>query len=748
MVQLHANLKEWGQIEGVLDINDPSLWQRVGSRKGIPSKIAEEWRKIEGIDYMPLSTIAAEMLEDSDISPQIGETLREVSHIVSVYIDAGISATTNIAAEIWQSLIPDRDPRAVYCTKPEAAEFLANLTTQRLANPRAAKYNEVCAGALARATEENIRFRHYAKSDDKTSIHAERIEKRIQLTDINSQSVSVATANMASLEPSSTFETSGIFAIDSEGGALNFLMEEGVENLMNERGTLIGHMGTSDYGLRIIPGAMDICNNNDPYFRARGGAGNAVSGKAMQRYKREADRRVKGVANVKAGLHTFMRVIEHEMLRGGGVQGKVLPLAAARAQTYTGFRENIEREYNGVVAVSVAAGEGGSFSSDTGIQEMLLVGTKRATAVTGGRRGQREPTGDRSVTCVNLTRSFKTKLEAKMFADAIRREVALGKKRGDITVGSVVGTYCRMDGLGDGKPWSTLGVSGDYTVLSEFAMKGMAWNPSSGETPKFALSMTTLSGVSNHGPTHHLLGHVPTSGEPKPRGAFLMRPRAKARNLVNPSMWGEDYASQLTMTCIPTHYGEPLEDAAEAKRMLETAGRFHISRNFRMSAQTIAIAYTEKDCMGGRAWTTLKPKRDGAAEAITLFLNSVYGILIRVGYGQITDLGRSTIQIEAIDGHPIPDFGADTPEAEAARAIAVENFDRLRALPLKRVSLCVLDENRAEIDRVVARMLGLPWDMGAEATLDSWRRMMRLQPVVNGNNKTTLRTLAAAGITA
>ena len=377
---------------------------------------------------------------------------------------------------------------------------------------------------------------------------------------------------------------------------------------------------------------------------------------------------------------------------------------------------------------------------------MLLVGTKHTTAVTGGRRGQREPTGDRSVTCVNLTRSFKTKLEAKMFADAIRREVALGKKRGDITVGSVVGTYYRMNGLGDGAPWSALGVSGDYTVLSESAIKGMAWNPSSGEKSKFALPMTTLSGVSDHGPTHHLLGHVPTSREPNPRGAFLMRPRADARNLINPSMWGGDYASQLTLTCIPTHYGEPLDDADEAKRMLETAGRFHISRNFRMSAQTIAVAYTEEDCMGGRSWTTLKPKRDGAAEAIALFLNSTYGILIRVGYGQVTDLGRATIQIEAIGGHPIPDFGADTPEAEAARVIAVENFDRLRSLPLKRVALCVLDENRAEIDRVVTLMLGLPCDMGSEATLDSWRRMMCLQPVVNGNNQTTLRTLASEGI--
>ena len=96
-----------------------------------------------------------------------------------------------MAAEIWQSLIPDRDQRAAYYTKPAVAELLANLTTARLAKPAEARYNEVCAGTgtLARATEENIRFRHYANpNNSKDSIHARRMERCIQLTDINPQS--------------------------------------------------------------------------------------------------------------------------------------------------------------------------------------------------------------------------------------------------------------------------------------------------------------------------------------------------------------------------------------------------------------------------------------------------------------------------------------------------------------------------------------------------------------------------------
>ena len=79
----------------------------------------------------------------------------------------------------------------------------------------------------------------------------------------------------------------------------------------------------------------------------------------------------------KPGLATFMHVIEHEMLARGAPHGKVLPLTAAHAKTYEGFRRNIENDYGDVIAISTAAGKGESMSDDTGIQEMLLVGTKR-----------------------------------------------------------------------------------------------------------------------------------------------------------------------------------------------------------------------------------------------------------------------------------------------------------------------------------------------------------------------------------
>lgn len=740
MIQLHMNLKAWGNQEQLLGLDDPYFWQKIPPYDGIIYRFAQQWRQIEAVDYMPLSTIAAGILEDTDVSAQLPGGLRVIYQAMADYLQAGISVTTNVAAEIWQALIPDRDERAAYYTKPPTAELLANMTTAMLDDPATAKYNEICAGTgtIARATEENLRFRHYARTEDKSSIHAQRMETCIQLTDINPQSVSVATANMAALEPETPFQSSAIFAITAKGGSLNFLSPEGVADMSDQ---LVGSHGVRGEMLTLIPNTIDICCNNDPYFRARGGAKNPIDRQAMQTYRRQADRNLKGVAHGQAGLATFMHVIEHKMLGYNRPHGKVLPLTAAHSESYTGFRRHIEREYCSVIAISAAAGDGVSMSADTGIQEMLLVARKQPKP-----KGNGHPeNGDRAVTCVNLNRTFATKLEAKMFADAIRREVALGHKSGNIVVGGVVGTYYRMTGLGEGRPWSALGTGGDYTILTAHITDGQAWHPATGRLTDFALPMTTLSGVSDKGPTHDLLGSLPESRAP--RGAFTMHPEETAESRENPSLWIVDAETQVKITCSPTHYGAPGADAEEAERMLATAGHFHLSRNLRMSAQKIAMAYTEMECLGGRSWTTIKAIGEtGTAEALALFLNSTYGMLIRVGYGQSTDPGRSTIQVRAIDGHPVPDFAADSPAGQQARQIARDNFARLRQLELDRISLSVLDPNRAEIDRVVTLMLGLPYNPATERMLQSWRRLMCLQPGVNARNKETLEKLAAAGI--
>lgn len=739
MVQLHLNLREpGGGLPDITPLSAPQLWKLTDPRDAITDEVAKVWREIEHRDYKPLSSLAADVLEDNILSPLLGRTLRAIYTTIRDSITSGISATTNVAAEIWQAMIPDRNQRAAYYTKPITAELLANITTARLQNPGEARYNEICAGTgtLARATEENIRFRHYAKHpgnpNDKESIHSKRMAHKILLTDVNQQSVTVATANMASLEPQTPYDASAIFAITSEGGSLNFLTERGVSDMGH---LMIGSYGDRSDMLTIDGLRADICNNNDPYFRAGAEAGdrNPISQSAMQEYRRLANKRVPTVANATAGLATFMHVIEHELLVKGGVHGKVLPLSAAHTVSYSGLRRNLENDYKDVLVISTSAGTGASMSQDTSIQEMLVIGTK----VSEGK-------GDKSVTCINLTRGFDSKFEAKMFAKAIQRANESDQEAADIIVGKPVGSYARMHDLGRGDPWYLVGIAGDFATLACHASHGNLWHPSTGATTTYSLPMTTMDQIVNLGISDARIGRADDS--PSPRGAFRVRPRRDASRQEVMSLWTADARTQNSLTCEPTHYCISRGDAPAATKVLETASRFHISAELRVSSQAVASAYTADPVLGGAGWISLLTDQDGLGEAITLFLNSTFGLIIRVTYGQSAHVGRARIGVQAAAKHPIPDFSQDTEAAQNARRIALDKFDKLRTLPLKRISLAAIDAHRIAIDQTVAQMLGLPNDSTTESLLDSHRRLMCSQTAVHANVRETASQLAAAGI--
>lgn len=739
MVQLHLNVKAPGSnMPDVTPLSSPGLWQRSSPHDALTDEVARAWRAIERQDYKPLSTLAADLLEDEILSPLLGRTLRTIYTTIRDSVTSGISATTNVAAEIWQAMIPDRNQRAAYYTKPITAELLANLTTARLAEPGEARYNEICAGTgtLARATEENIRFRHYAMKPQnpsaKVSIHNRRMSRRVLLTDVNQQSVTVATANMASLEPQTQYDTSAIFAITSEGGSLNFLKDQGVSDLGN---LMVGSDGGRGDMLTLSGLDADICNNNDPYFRAGAEAGdrNPISETAMQEYRRLANKRLPGVANGTAGLATFMHVIEHELLVDCGVHGKVLPLSAAHTVSYQGLRRNLENDYRDVIVISTSAGTGESMSQDTSIQEMLVIGTKTAA-------GQ----GDCSVMCVNLTKGFESKYQAKMYADAIRSAAESEGESGDIVVGTTVGTWTKMSKLGDGAPWNLVGIAGEFATLAFQASRGHAWDPRTHRSTPYELPMTTLGKVVGIGIADARIGRA--EGSRSPRGAFVVHPLTGPSVPGVPSLWIADSLTQDSMTCEPTHYCTSKGDAEKAAEVLESVSRFHISADLRVSSQAIAAAYTEEKALGGSGWISMITDLEGLGEAVTLFLNSTLGLIPRIVYGQSAHVGRARFGIRGAANLPVPEFNQDSETGRHARRVALATFEELRLLRLNRISLSAIDDNRIAVDRVVSEMLGIELDRTNMAMVDAWRRMMCSQTAVHANVHGTVEQLTAAGV--
>ena len=250
--------------------------------------------------------------------------------------------------------------------------------------------------------------------------------------------------------------------------------------------------------------------------------------------------------------------------------------------------------------------------------------------------------------------------------------------------------------------------------------------------------MTTLGKIAGIGPTHHLIGHVRGAGE---LGAFTFDEIGGADVPTYPALWAANSKTQTSMIAAPTHDGTPVseddDDDGESPLagMLDQKSDLFISRNLRMTSQALAAARTEETAMGGRAWTALFVDDAAVRNALTIWLNSTLGLVIRVCYAQTTQPGRATMQIKSLGGLPVPNLAARGAAGKRARRVAAKMFDELSNLPLEPVSYAFRDANRRLIDEAALDMLGLGGDPETAEAIDYLRRTWCREPSVHGGSK-------------
>ena len=193
------------------------------------------------------------------------------------------------------------------------------------------------------------------------------------------------------------------------------------------------------------------------------------------------------------------------------------------------------------------------------------------------------------------------------------------------------------------------------------------------------------------------------------------------------------------MLLLPTHAGKPMH--GDVRNMLDQRGDLFISRTLSMISQSLSAARTGAPMMGGRAWTALMSDDDAMKAALAIWLNSTPGLMLRTSYAQNTQPGRATMNIKALPGFPVPDFGAATPAGERARAVALERYAELAALELRPISYAHADDNRKRIDEVALDMVGLGDEPEAARALDFLRDIWCREPQVHGGNRAIMRSL-------
>lgn len=595
-------------------------------------------------------------------------------------------------------------------------------------------------------------------------------------TDVNPIAAHLTSSSLAAIGEGEPYGETRIGWVDVGGpegrtGSLEYFKRAEVKDLFTTYGgRATGDLPAGKTTVEIADGTLRWVLMNPPYSRTRGGQSAfdiaGLSDAERKHCQRNWRTLVKGEpVNNKAGMGaSFLALAARKTVPGGRI-GFVLPLTAAFADSWTPTRQVIEREFQDIVAVAVAAGQAlgrDALSADTGMEEMLLVATKRPKAVA---RPYSKAVPAEPIRCVTLREPLSRLGEAGEIGRAIvetsDRVGGVGKWRpvraGDDELGSVL----VFGAGGEGGPWSPLGVTHADLALAADALAKGSIDFICEEPLALSVPMSTIGDVFEVGPTHDLIGH-PVGGDG--RGAFEFHPvvhrppAVETRGIADAelgstlggtdtigrdrALWTADSRRQTQLLVDPTHKGvAPAGVGSKAAREAMRASRSDLfyARNMRWTSQALLAATTVDPLMGGRAWTTLTHPDPRVRRASSLWVNSIFGMVVHWTRGQRTHAGRSTTQVEALKQIPIPRL--DLLEDSALnRAAAL--FDRARTQRLAPACQAHCDLARTSIDEAVVDLLGLPAE--ALAAASRLRRLWSEEPSVHGRNQRAMALLEEA----
>ena len=720
----------------------------------------EAWDAILRINYWPIFGIARDILERlpageaAAVLHRLAETAGEIDAI-------GARNAHDLTGRIFQRLIADRKFLATFYTLPPSAALLARLAVEKLegvdwGDPNAIRRLRVgdfaCGtGALLSAAYDDIAARHERAGGDAAAIHAPMLEEVLHGCDVMPSAVHITGATLSGVHPGMGFELSRLYTMpygrQRDGsvriGSLELLRSSEVRTLFNTSDPALrtGSAGeeTATQVNAVIPdGAFDLVIMNPPFTRnvSREGAAAEKSAAAFAAFSASDDdqramaRRLGVLKSGRAyhgnaGLASAFAVLADRKLKPGGVMALVLPLSAASGLAWSGFRTMLAEEYSEVSVVSIAAnGKDISFSSDTGMGECLVIARKGSPESEPGR-----------VRFVCLDRRPASFVEAAVLARAVGerpevRRIEDGPFGGTpIEIGATVGRILDAPQPG-GASWGPVRLLDPALAQTAHSLsRSRLWLPGETDTPE--LPIAPLGEVGSLGIYHlDLIG-------PPPRGPFDKI--APSTTATYPSLWSHIAKLETRIICQPDSQLQVRPGMEQkAARAWETASRSHLSLDFRFTSQPLAVAFTERRSLGGRAWPNAGFDDPRFDYAFATWANCTLGFVMYWWNASRQQDGRGITTIRSAPSLPVLDFrrlGDD--QFRTAETI----FEEFRTLDFQPAFRADLDPTRALLDRRVVRdLLGLD-----EAAFRAVRRLAAkwcAEPSVHGGKRRPAGTSA------
>ncbi len=732
------------------------------------SIVLGEWRRIlREINYWPIFRIADELM--SPVSAREASSILEhLAKVADELHQIGTSTTHDLSGQMFGRLITDRKFLATFYTLPASASLLAELAATRLEVDWADSVaftdlriaDLACGtGALLASAYRAVASRHRRAGGDDAPLHATMMEHSLIGADIMPAASHLTASTLSSAHPGVPFDRTRIHTMpygdpepdDPSGrgtaiGSLDLILSDAQPSLFGTGQHAVrgrdpslsaesspAHVRQGDE-LHVPQGSVDLMIMNPPFTSPTNHAAQNnvpipsfagfATGEDEQRRMSEVLREIRRclehpVGHGNAGLASNFIDLAHAKTKPGGVLALVLPLAVVSGSAWSSARRMLARDYSDLIIVTIAAvgDTDRAFSSDTSIGEALVVATRRDGPVHTDESAA-------ETLYVSLGRRPQSLAEASEIARAARCLPDSGGglfQIGDETVGCFIR--------------ATLADSGCAAVREPgVAQAALAVREGSLRLPRMreahSLPIALLAELGHRGLVHRDINGRNSDGSP--RGPFDVMPRLGAASAY-PMLWQHGAKRERRLRVEPDTEGRVRQDCeTKAIDVWETATRLHLTLDFRLNSQSLAVCLTPEPSIGGRAWPNFRLLNAAGEEAVALWANSTLGLMSFWLTGGRQQQGRSIMTISQLPELPTLDV----------RQLSMEQIERSHRIFADFLDYEFLPANEAYHDpvrqaldqAVLIDLLGLP-----ESILDPLA-LLRLQwcaePTVHGGKST------------
>ena len=699
-------------------------------------EVLAAWRDILDINYWAIFAIARDILEQlpAGDAARILRRLRETAQSVHA---TGVDNAHDLTGRIFQRLIADRKYLATFYTLPASAALLARLAVAKMegvdwssaeAISRLRIGDLACGtGALLSAVYEQIAARHERAGGDLAALHPVMMEEVLYGCDVMPSAVHITGSTLSGIEPAVLFNESRLYTIpygrmkdDSVMiGSLELLQSSNVLTLFNtsdpaQRTGSAGEETAAQIRAEIPDEGYDLVIMNPPFTRPgsdwagsersedyikhfRGLSTGFITQKDMakrlSRYTKET------CYHGYAGIASAFAALAHKKIKPGGVLALVLPLSVANGYSWQGFRKMLARDYTDLEVLSIAAnGYDMSFSSDTGMAECLVI----------ARKFKADETPRDRMYFASLLRRPQGLAHASSLAGGLLnrgqvRQIEDGPYGGTpLMVGEeLAGETINSVHKPDGESWGAVRMLDCTLAQTAYALsESKLWLRGVGVS--LDLKVAPICEIGRRG-----WHDINITGSTGPYTKTPPSPTA-----TYPALWNHHAKRETRMVCIPDFQllvKQGMED--RAAKAWATASRTHLNRDFTFGSQPLAIAFTDRESIGGRVWPNVVFPDKRYDYAFVVWGNSTLGLLSYWWHSSRQQSSKAGMTVRSVDSFPLLDFRALTDEQlRTAEAI----FNEVREKELKPAYLADADPNRALLDRrVVCDFLGFDEDIYA-----------------------------------